>query len=183
MLAIKSRFLRYYNKMKRIPTIFLHIVAVVVMAMATSSCGADKHLKKAEKYLALGEYYDAAMEFKKAYQGTPTKEREKRGQRALKMARCYAKINQTQSALGGYRNAIRYKQAELGDQLAYGRLLLKNGEYKGAAKVLQEVKDSLMAMGEWYKAEPTPNPSTKGKEANKKTDRPCPADAECTDLG
>lgn len=142
------------------------------MAMATSGCGADKHLKKAEKYLALGEYYDAAMEFKKAYQGTPTKEREKRGQRALKMARCYAKINQTQSALGGYRNAIRYKQAELGDQLAYGRLLLKNGEYKGAAKVLQEVKDSLMAMGEWYRAEPTPNPSTKGKETNKKLTDP-----------
>ena len=99
--------------MKRSSTIYLHIVAVVVMAMAMWSCGTDKHLKKGEKYLALGEYYDAATEFKKAYQATPTKEREKRGQRALKMAKCYAKINQTQSALGGYRNAIRYKQAEL----------------------------------------------------------------------
>ena len=156
--------------MKRISTIY-YIVAVVIMAMAITACGTDRHLKKAEKYLAIGEYYDAATEFKKAYQSTPTKEREKRGQRALKMARCYAKINQTQSAMGGYRNAIRYKQAELDDQLAYARLLLKNGEYKSAAKEFQTVKDSLQALGEWY-SEPTPNPSLKGRETSRKlTDR------------
>lgn len=150
--------------MKKKSTIY-HIVAVVVVAMAVIACGTDRHLKKAEKYLAIGEYYDAATEFKKAYQSTSTKEREKRGQRALKMARCYAKINQTQSAMGGYRNAIRYKQAELDDQLAYARLLLKNGEYKNAAKELQAVKDTLQAIGEWYR-------STEGTNKSKKlTDR------------
>ena len=150
--------------MKKKSTIY-HIVAVVVVAMAVIACGTDRHMKKAEKYLAIGEYYDAATEFKKAYQSTSTKEREKRGQRALKMARCYAKINQTQSAMGGYRNAIRYKQAELDDQLAYARLLLKNGEYKNAAKELQAVKDTLQALGEWYR-------STEGTNKSKKlTDR------------
>ncbi len=164
MNAIKEIFLRYYIKMKRKSTIY-HIVAVVVVAMAVIACGTDRHMKKAEKYLAIGEYYDAATEFKKAYQSTSTKEREKRGQRALKMARCYAKINQTQSAMGGYRNAIRYKQAELDDQLAYARLLLKNGEYKNAAKELQAVKDTLQALGEWYR-------STEGTNKSKKlTDR------------
>ena len=164
MNAIKEIFLRYYIKMKRKSTIY-HIVAVVVVAMAVIACGTDRHMKKAEKYLAIGEYYDAATEFKKAYQSTSTKEREKRGQRALKMARCYAKINQTQSAMGGYRNAIRYKQAELDDQLAYARLLLKNGEYKNAAKEFQAVKDTLQALGEWYR-------STEGTNKSKKlTDR------------
>lgn len=164
MNAIKEIFLRYYIKMKKKSTIY-HIVAVVVVAMAVIACGTDRHMKKAEKYLAIGEYYDAATEFKKAYQSTSTKEREKRGQRALKMARCYAKINQTQSAMGGYRNAIRYKQAELDDQLAYARLLLKNGEYKNAAKELQAVKDTLQALGEWYR-------STEGTNKSKKlTDR------------
>ena len=164
MNAIKEILLRYYIKMKRKSTIY-HIVAVVVVAMAVIACGTDRHMKKAEKYLAIGEYYDAATEFKKAYQSTSTKEREKRGQRALKMARCYAKINQTQSAMGGYRNAIRYKQAELDDQLAYARLLLKNGEYKNAAKELQAVKDTLQALGEWYR-------STEGTNKSKKlTDR------------
>ena len=160
MNAIKEIFLRYYIKMKRKSTIY-HIVAVVVVAMAVIACGTDRHMKKAEKYLAIGEYYDAATEFKKAYQSTSTKEREKRGQRALKMARCYAKINQTQSAMGGYRNAIRYKQAELDDQLAYARLLLKNGEYKNAAKELQAVKDTLQALGEWYRSTEGTNKSRK----------------------
>ena len=160
MNAIKDIFLRYYIKMKRKSTIY-HIVAVVVVAMAVIACGTDRHMKKAEKYLAIGEYYDAATEFKKAYQSTSTKEREKRGQRALKMARCYAKINQTQSAMGGYRNAIRYKQAELDDQLAYARLLLKNGEYKNAAKEFQAVKDTLQALGEWYRSTEGTNKSRK----------------------
>lgn len=160
MNAIKEIFLRYYIKMKRKSTIY-HIVAVVVVAMAVIACGTDRHMKKAEKYLAIGEYYDAATEFKKAYQSTSTKEREKRGQRALKMARCYAKINQTQSAMGGYRNAIRYKQAELDDQLAYARLLLKNGEYKNAAKEFQAVKDTLQALGEWYRSTEGTNKSRK----------------------
>ena len=160
MNAIKEIFLRYYIKMKKKSTIY-HIVAVVVVAMAVIACGTDRHMKKAEKYLAIGEYYDAATEFKKAYQSTSTKEREKRGQRALKMARCYAKINQTQAAMGGYRNAIRYKQAELDDQLAYARLLLKNGEYKNAAKELQAVKDTLQALGEWYRSTEGTNKSRK----------------------
>lgn len=56
-------------------------------------------------------------------------------------------------------------QAELDDQLAYARLLLKNGEYKNAAKELQAVKDTLQALGEWYR-------STEGTNKSKKlTDR------------
>jgi len=147
--------------MKRFSTIFRSIVVVAVAVTAFSACGSDKHLRKAEKYLALGEYFDAATEFKKAYQTTPPKERDKRGQRALKMAKCYAKINQTQAALAGYRNGIRYKQTELDDQLAYARLLLKNGEYKAAATEFQAVKDSLTARGEWFRSSDEKNKERK----------------------
>ena len=35
--------------------------------MTVTGCGADKNLKKGEKYLAIGEYYDAATQFKQAY--------------------------------------------------------------------------------------------------------------------
>ena len=62
------------------------LVLSLLLVFVLSSCGADKNLKRGEKYLALGEYYDAANEFKTAYQKTPSKEREKRGQRARKMA-------------------------------------------------------------------------------------------------
>ena len=107
------------------------------------SCGIDKNLKKGEKFLSLGEYYDAADQFKQAYTKTPPKERENRGKLALKMARCYNKINSTPKAVNAYRNAIRYNQASLDDRLAYARLLLKNGEYKQAEKEFNILVDSM----------------------------------------
>ena len=45
--------------------------------LLTASCGADHYMKKGEKYLALGEYYDAAAEFKTAYNKTSPKDRTK----------------------------------------------------------------------------------------------------------
>lgn len=108
-----------------------------------TGCGIDKNLRKGEQYLALGEYYDAAEQFKQAYSKTPTKERENRGKCALKMAYCYGKINATPKAIAAYRNAIRYKQASLDDRLVYARLLLKNGEYKQAATEWEALKDSF----------------------------------------
>lgn len=107
------------------------------------SCGIDKNLKKGEKFLALGEYYDAADQFKQAYTKTPSKERASRGKIALKMARCYDKINSTPKAIAAYRNAVRYNQASIDDRLAYARLLLKNGEYKQAEKEFRILVDSL----------------------------------------
>lgn len=107
------------------------------------SCGIDKNLKKGEKFLSLGEYYDAADQFKQAYTKTPPKERENRGKLALKMARCYNKINATPKAVNAYRNAIRYNQASLDDRLAYARLLLKNGDYKQAEKEFRILVDSM----------------------------------------
>lgn len=107
------------------------------------SCGIDKNLKKGEKFLSLGEYYDAADQFKQAYTKTPPKERENRGKLALKMAHCYNKINATPKAVNAYRNAIRYNQASLYDRLAYARLLLKNGDYKQAEKEFRILVDSM----------------------------------------
>ena len=107
------------------------------------SCGAEKNLKKAEKYLALGEYYDAATQFKQAYTKTSPKEREKRGQYALKMAYCYEKTNSVQKAVAAYRNAIRYNQADMNHRLAYARQLLKTADYKQAATEFKAVLDSM----------------------------------------
>ncbi len=115
----------------------------IVCSLLMVSCGVDKNLKKGEKFLTLGEYFDAAEQFKQAYTKTPSKERDSRGKIALKMARCYDKINATPRAIAAYRNAIRYKQASLDDRLNYARLLLKNGEYKLAAKEFQIVLDSM----------------------------------------
>lgn len=118
-------------------------IITAVCCLLLMSCGIDKNLKKGEKFLALGEYYDAADQFKQAYTKTPSKERASRGKIALKMARCYDKINSTPKAIAAYRNAVRYNQASINDRLAYARLLLKNGEYKQAEKEFRILVDSL----------------------------------------
>lgn len=120
-----------------------HHIITAFCCLLLISCGIDKNLKKGEKFLSLGEYYDAADQFKQAYTKTPPKERENRGKLALKMARSYNKINATPKAVNAYRNAIRYNQASLDDRLAYARLLLKNGEYKQAEKEFRILVDSM----------------------------------------
>ena len=91
---------------------------------------------------ALGEYYDAANQYKKAYSQTPPKQRALRGKRALKMAECYRRINYTQKAIAAYNNAVRYKQEDSLTHLYLGQQLMKNGSYKEAAKAFQTFLDS-----------------------------------------
>ncbi len=118
-------------------------IVIIVLSCLLMSCGADRNMKKGEKLLAIGEYYDAAEQFKQAYSRTPAKERDERGKRALKMAICYEKINATPKAIAAYRNVIRYKQDYIETHLSLARLLLKSGSYKEAAREFQMVLDSL----------------------------------------
>lgn len=119
------------------------LTALLAVAMMLHSCAADNAMRKGEKFLSIGEYHDAAEQFKKAYSKTPAKERQLRGQRALKMAHCYRHISSTQKAISAYRNAIRYNVATPDDRLAYARLLLKNGEYKRALTEFEVLNDSM----------------------------------------
>ncbi len=100
-------------------------------------------MKKAEKFMAIGEYYDAASQYKQAYSKTPPKERDRRGLIAGKMAVCYRKINSTPKAVAAYRNMVRYNKATVDDRLELGRQLLKNGDYKQAAEQFRVVLDSM----------------------------------------
>ena len=90
----------------------------------------------------MGEYFDAAEQYKKAYAQTPNKERETRGQRAKKLAECYRRINQTNKAINAYKNVIRYKQADSLTHLYLGQLYMRNGNYKEAAKQFEIAMDS-----------------------------------------
>lgn len=120
-----------------------HISILAVAAMVLASCGAGRNLKRAEKYLALGEYYDAANEYRQAYQKTEAKNREQRGQIAKKMAFCYEKSLQSAKAISALRNTIRYNQAETIDHLYLAQQLMKGGSYKEAAQEFQAVLDSM----------------------------------------
>ena len=123
------------------------ITVVCLVALFLASCGADKYMKRGEKELALGEYFDAAADFKQAYQKTPPKERQARGAIARRMAFCYDKSLQTGKAIVAYRNAIRYKADRGTDHLALARLLMRNGNYKDAAAEFQVALDSMPGHG------------------------------------
>ena len=122
--------------------------------MLLSGCGAEQAMKKGDKFYALGEYFDAANQYRKAYAATPAKERTLRGQRALKMAECYRRINYTQKAIAAYNNAIRYKQGDSLTHLYLAQQLMKNGQYKEAAKHFQTAIDSSASL-----STPTDQPS------------------------
>ena len=130
---------------------FLIIACMVITAAVFfMGCGADTAMKKGDKFYSLGEYYDAALQYKKAYSQTPTKERPTRGQRSLKMADCYQRINHTQRAIAAYNNAVRYRQTDSMTLFNLGRLQLKNGSYKEAEKTFASIIDSLRAAGSPY---------------------------------
>lgn len=120
--------------------IFVFIFALTTILIG---CDANALVKKGDKSVAIGEYFLAADYYKRAYAKTPAKEKQLRGERALKMADCYRRINNTPKAIGGYKNAVRYGVATPEQTLDYGRLLLKNGEYKAALNVFESIKDSL----------------------------------------
>lgn len=117
-------------------------------ALVLGSCGADQAVKKGDKFWAVGEYYDAAEQYRKAYAQTPTKERATRGQRAMKLAECYRRLNQTNKAINAYKNVVRYKQADSLTYLYLAQLYMSNGNYKEAAKAFAVAGDSLRVLGD-----------------------------------
>ena len=121
----------------------LSAIYVTVFALLMVGCGADQAMKKGDKHMAIGEFYDAADQYKKAYAQTPNKEKNTRGQRAKRLAECYRRLNLTNKAITAYKNVIRYKQADSLTHLYLGQMYLRNGNYKEAAKAFSASVDSL----------------------------------------
>ena len=112
------------------------LILSVVGALLLISCGADQAMKKGDKFYAVGEYFDAATQYRKAYTHTPSKQRVLKGQRAMKVADCYRRIHFTTKAITAYQNAML-------THLYMGQLHMRNGSYKEAAKHFQMAIDSL----------------------------------------
>ena len=134
-----ANFIRRNNKMKSI-----HIDALLmIITLVATSCGAEAYIKKGEKNLALGEYFDAANNFKQAYTRTPAKDKAARGHISTKLALCYDKMNASQKAVGAYQNVLRFGLADANTHLLLGRQLLKTGAYKAAETQFKIALDSL----------------------------------------
>ena len=140
---MKNIIKKTYSKgiSRYIPLMGTALVSVLVLLLV--SCGAERSFKKGEKFLALGEYFDAAAQYKKAYSNTKPKDKAQRGKYAAKMALCYDRINFNQKAVAAYRNAIRYHADSIDMHLAFAKALLKDGNYKKAEQEFRMLLDSM----------------------------------------
>jgi outer membrane protein OmpA-like peptidoglycan-associated protein len=115
---------------------------ILVLLLLLSSCGADRHLKKGDQFMAIGEYYEASLEYAKAYAKTPPQKKEERGMRAYKVAESNRLLNYTAKALAAYRNAARYKYTDTLTYYYTGELERESRDYKSAAKSYQLYLDN-----------------------------------------
>ena len=114
-----------------------------MLVIVVTSCGVDSYMKKGDQFFAIGEFFDAAEQYKKAYTNTPAKERDTRGKRAKKLAECYRRINYPQKAIAAYNNVLRYNQADSMTHLLLAQQLMKTGNYKQAEKTFAVALDSI----------------------------------------
>lgn len=121
----------------------LYLIGITALLLIIVGCGADNYARKAEEYYAIGEYFDAAEEFKKAYSHTPVKEKAKRGERAWKMAECYRRIGYSAKAAGAYQNAVRYKSGGPEATLRLAQMQHWMGKYNDAIKNYTLYLDSV----------------------------------------
>ena len=126
------------------------LCVLLSLLLTLAGCGAESALRKADQHYALGEYYEAASYYKKAYGATKAKDRERRGQRAFMMGECYRRINNNARAIGAYQNAIRYQYPDSISYLYLANLQLQKSDYKNAANnyniFLQADSGNVLAM-------------------------------------
>ena len=110
-----------------------------------ASCKSAK-LSDAMKKHQMGEYYEAAIIYRKVYNRTPAKKKALRGAISYNLGECYRLTNNTVRALSSYRNAIRYHYPDSTAQLHLAQMLHKLGQYDEAIEAYQLTIDSFPAL-------------------------------------
>lgn len=127
-----------YYGMKRIFHTSI-LSACIVAALWLCSCAtSEKAERRGDNHLALGEYAEAAGQYKRAYAMTPNKDKARRGLLQYKMAECYRSYGYTARALGAYRGAERYGLTDTLTLLREGDMFRIQGDYKSAARAYEQ---------------------------------------------
>ena len=120
------------------------IVWAICGILILVGCGsADKSIKRGDAALALGEYAEAAGQYKRAYSKTPPKDKAQRGHIAYKMGDAYRRYGNVARAVGSFQNAIRYHYVDTLTYLHLGDLLRMQANYKGAENAYRAYQDSF----------------------------------------
>lgn len=110
------------------------LTLILALCAMLSSCSGPK-LATADEQMARGEYFNASKTYRKVYNKlTKREDRQLRGEVALKMADCHAKLSQNARAAAAYQNAIRYGQQDSTIRLRLAQALQADGKYAAAIK-------------------------------------------------
>lgn len=124
---------------KYLPTPYLYIPLLLLWVACQP---VSRTIKRGDNALAIGEYAEAAGQYKMAYQRTPSKDRALRGELSYKMGDAYRRYGNAARALGAYRNAERYKFTDTLTYLREGDMMRLLGDYHGAAAAYQKYLDA-----------------------------------------
>ena len=117
---------------------------ILLIFIVLSACGTpERSIKRGDAAMAIGEYCEAAAQYKKGYSRIPPTDRKRRGEVAYKMGDAFRRYGNTARALGAFRNAARYGQNDTLTQFYIGELLRMQGDYRGAEKAYQTYLDSF----------------------------------------
>lgn len=119
----------------------LYILLIFILLSACST--PERSIKRGDAAMAIGEYCEAAAQYKKGYSRIPPTDRKRRGEVAYKMGDAFRRYGNTARALGAFRNAARYGQNDTLTQFYIGELLRMQGDYRGAEKAYQTYLDSF----------------------------------------
>lgn len=117
---------------------------ILLIFILLSACGTpERSIKRGDAAMAIGEYCEAAAQYKKGYSRIPPTDRKRRGEVAYKMGDAFRRYGNSARALGAFRNAARYGQNDTLTQFFIGELLRMQGDYRGAEKAYQTYLDSF----------------------------------------
>lgn len=117
--------------MKQVLYISLGLVLASVM-MSLASCKGPQ-LKQADEAYDRGEYYDAAVIYRKLYNHYNRKEDAwLRGELAYQLGMCHLKLNQGNRAAAAFQNAIRYEYDDSTTLLRLAQAQQREGLYAAA---------------------------------------------------
>lgn len=120
-----------------------YLLYIVLAAVALTSCGnVERTIRRAEASMALGEYCEAANLYKRAYQRTPSSERDRRGRLAYCMGDAYRRFGNTARAQAALLNAVRYSFTDSMTYLYLGDMQRYAADYRAAAQSYQHYLDA-----------------------------------------
>ena len=139
----------YFSRMKLFRLSFFSVL-ILVFSLLLQGCGSvERSVRRGDAAMGIGEYCEAAAQYKRAYARVPAKERTKRGQVAYKMADAYRRYGNSARALGAFRNAARYGMGDTLTHYYIGELLRLQGDYEADIKTFERIEAEALQMADY----------------------------------